>query len=1081
MPELSACPTAQELQQLAAGHLPAPRARELAEHLRQCPRCRAADATFCETGHTQAPDDHTSPPLPPTVTLPRKAAIRHDFLAPPQGPGEIGRLGGYRILKVLGGGGMGIVFLAEDLRLKRLVALKTMRPNVAESSAERQRFFREAQAAAAVKHDHVATIYQVGEEKGVPFLAMELLEGESLEERLKRQGRLPVAEVLRIGREIAEGLAAAHARGLIHRDVKPANVWLEGPSGRVKLLDFGLARPAADDLHLTQTGMVVGTPAYMAPEQARGEVVDERCDLFSLGVVLYRLATGALPFKGKDTLSFFAALATQQPPPARRINAAVPPALSALIERLLAKERERRPASAREVAQALHDIAQTAPAAPPRCRRLVVAAALALLAGLAALIVVIIRDRQGREVARIEVPEGGSVEVKDGDSKKDPGQAKLPLADRARPFVLVRKDGKREEFKHVTGALAVLADGDAIEVHANGPLALPRIVVVNKTLILRAGQGYRPRLTAAVPPGTDAPWIVVDGGGLRLEGCDLQGPPGVLAFLFTGQRPGTGPWELRSCRFYGGGGGMAMLIHYTGPRLHIEDCLMIPAIWRTFVELGGDKTDLELTNNVLWGLAKSYIQVSQPGDFALRLHHNTFCGSGGPQAVILLPEPQKGSRPIQVEAAGNIFPASSWPLALPAGKKYPAAVLKESATWQGRSNIYSRPALGLGDDELAWKDLAGWNQFWGKPEEDSRLEWPLFRHQALERLPPAKALPIMQATAAALLQPLGEKAAGVGPDWKLLGPGEAYVRALRAARGDKALPPERLRPEAPPGGPFVLVRAGKEERGFIRLQEAFDSARSGDEIEIRTDGPFPGAGIVGADRELHLTVRAAPGYRPVLSSELRYDAPKGDLRLEGLTFEECHFTGHLRHLAVHNCAFHSTRAAWNMGYSVHDPGRPVEFRNCIANWQLGCTFPKGGTLAVENCLTQSLAPPGGGAVQLRRSLVWSPARFAPLFHLPPPKQRTAVQAEGTLFVSGGLLFLGADHGKWQGRHNVYSLLQYSRESFRLAAWQKEVGSDADAQEVPLALVDPALWQLLPGQPRTAAGRAYGADVSRVGR
>src|SRR5262249_27717391 len=154
------------------------------------------------------------------------------------------------------------------------------------------RFLREARAVAALKHHHIVTIYQVGEDRGVPFLAMEFLEGEPLDARLQRETRLAVPEVLRIGREIAEGLAAAHERGLIHRGIKPANVWLEGEKGVAKLLDFGLARSAGDGTQLTTAGAIVGTPAYMAPEQATGGGVDARCDLFSLGCVLYRLCTG---------------------------------------------------------------------------------------------------------------------------------------------------------------------------------------------------------------------------------------------------------------------------------------------------------------------------------------------------------------------------------------------------------------------------------------------------------------------------------------------------------------------------------------------------------------------------------------------------------------------------------------------------------------------------------------------------------------------------------------------------------------------------------------------------------------------
>ncbi len=279
-----------------------------------------------------------------------------DFLAPAERPNELGRLGPYRILEVLGAGGMGVVFRALDPQLQRPVALKAMRPALAASASAKKRFLREARATAAIKHDHIVAIYQVGEDRGAPFLAMEFLEGEPLDRRLAREGKLPVAEVLRIGREMADGLAAAHERGLIHRDIKPANVWLEGKRGRVKILDFGLARLTADQTNLTQQGAIVGTPAYMAPEQAAGCEVDARCDLFSLGCVLYRLAGGAPPFKGGDAMSILASLALDTPRPLRERNADVPPALEALIASLLAKEPAGRPASAQAVAEAIEAI-----------------------------------------------------------------------------------------------------------------------------------------------------------------------------------------------------------------------------------------------------------------------------------------------------------------------------------------------------------------------------------------------------------------------------------------------------------------------------------------------------------------------------------------------------------------------------------------------------------------------------------------------------------------------------------------------------------------------------------------------------
>jgi serine/threonine protein kinase len=301
------------------------------------------------------------------------AARLGDILAPPQAADEVGRLGNYRILKELGAGGMGMVFLAEDPQLRRLVALKVMAPALATEESARQRFLREARATAALRHDHVVTIYQVAEDRGVPFLAMEFLAGESLEARLQREGRLPLAEALRLGREIAAGLDAAHEQGLIHRDVKPGNVFLESvgrrPASaarqsatdhgtrttdcRVKLLDFGLAHFESGDVRLTQSGVVVGTPHYMSPEQAGGEQVDHRGDLFSLGCVLYRMTAGKLPFEGANLRSTLKAVMFEPPPPLATLAPDVPPALAALIERLLAKEPGDRPQSAAEVVEAL--------------------------------------------------------------------------------------------------------------------------------------------------------------------------------------------------------------------------------------------------------------------------------------------------------------------------------------------------------------------------------------------------------------------------------------------------------------------------------------------------------------------------------------------------------------------------------------------------------------------------------------------------------------------------------------------------------------------------------------------------------
>ncbi len=265
-------------------------------------------------------------------------------------------IGGFKPLSILGEGGMGAVYLAEDSQLGRRVAIKVMKKELAADPDARHRFLREARAMATIEHDNIMIIHAVGEDHGTPFLVMPVLKGETLDDRLCRENRLPVAESCRIGREIAAGLAAAHSHGLIHRDIKPSNIWLEGSQGRVRILDFGLARPASDDQKVTQSGAVLGTPAYMAPEQAAGTEATLRSDLFSLGAVLYRITTGQQPFAGPNILATLNNLANRIPESPAKLNSEIPAELSTLIDRLMAKAPERRAESADAVVQSLQSI-----------------------------------------------------------------------------------------------------------------------------------------------------------------------------------------------------------------------------------------------------------------------------------------------------------------------------------------------------------------------------------------------------------------------------------------------------------------------------------------------------------------------------------------------------------------------------------------------------------------------------------------------------------------------------------------------------------------------------------------------------
>lgn len=276
-------------------------------------------------------------------------AMAKQLLDSPSHPEMLGRIGRYEVERLLGAGGMGIVFKAFDTELSRPVAIKLLAPHLAASGAGRKRFSREAKAAAAIVHEHVVPIYNVETEHEKPYMVMHFVAGESLQSRLDREGPLEICEILRIARQIAAGLAAAHAQGLVHRDIKPSNVLLEKGIERALLTDFGLAR-AADDASLTRTGFHPGTPQYMSPEQARGDGMDARSDLFSLGSVLYVMCTGRAPFRAESSLGILRKITDTEATPIREINPAIPEWLESLVEKLMAKRIEDRFQSAAEVA-----------------------------------------------------------------------------------------------------------------------------------------------------------------------------------------------------------------------------------------------------------------------------------------------------------------------------------------------------------------------------------------------------------------------------------------------------------------------------------------------------------------------------------------------------------------------------------------------------------------------------------------------------------------------------------------------------------------------------------------------------------
>jgi serine/threonine-protein kinase len=372
---MDTCPSAEVLKQLLANKLPGPVVQTVYDHVGACAACqsvleelsedtalrqwRRADAGLpalsgADTGpclgqlleRARTPVGWTTGPEErPPASSPQAPA----FLAPPRREGDLGALGPYPIEAELGRGGMGIVLRGYDEGLQRTVALKVLKPELAEERA-RARFVREARAAARVRHDHVVSVHAVASPPdGPPYLVMEHLAGPTLAGLIRARQRLEPRQAAVLAAQVADGLAAAHAAGLIHRDIKPANVILDAVTGRAKITDFGLARSVAQPSDLTQEGALAGTPAYMSPEQARGsDTLDPRTDVYSLGVTLYEALTGEVPFRGAPHMVLRQVL-SDEPRMPRRLNDAVPRDLETVCLKAMAKEPHRRYASAADL------------------------------------------------------------------------------------------------------------------------------------------------------------------------------------------------------------------------------------------------------------------------------------------------------------------------------------------------------------------------------------------------------------------------------------------------------------------------------------------------------------------------------------------------------------------------------------------------------------------------------------------------------------------------------------------------------------------------------------------------------------
>ena len=532
--------------------------------------------TKIEPGEGEA---HRFSPSADTFSAIKDLGLR---LQPTPDQNVIGRMAHYDIIRCLGRGGMGTVFEAFDTKLFRPVAIKFMASSLAASEKARSRFLREARVAASINHPNVVTIHAVDEYDGRPYLVMEFVSGATLHDHMRKIGPLPLGDILRISRQIATGLRAAHEKGIVHRDIKPGNILLENGVQRVKIVDFGLAQVIFELSDITSLGQTLGTPRYMSPEQIEGSRVDERADLFSLGCVIYMMCVGHPPFSG-NSITVLHTILRDPHVPIRQVMPQIPQALSDLVDSLLCKTRERRIQTAALVEEAITDIARGGTPSdeylrvqlpvenksPATSRRILprIGAALALVAASAMLTWAIWGQRNSLEN---HSSESGQEELLQETTV--PAGTPIELADRGPITMTV--GGSQSDFSSLQAALLKVQSGDTLAVQGklpaddtlllNDPTRHSNLTIEWQTdaqfdysgsaaavITVESVQGVR--IHGAKIQAFNAHVLSVRGNcsGLVLENCRLeQAPesdPAVVVFWNTSRGTTSSPILLSHC------------------------------------------------------------------------------------------------------------------------------------------------------------------------------------------------------------------------------------------------------------------------------------------------------------------------------------------------------------------------------------------------------------------------------------------------------------------------------------------------------------------------------------------------------
>lgn len=784
------CPSDEELRSIASADPADAALEDLERHLEMCIACRARldQLTDNPAAWAQAAQGET----PPSSTRLREAmqklneetAVNPDLGQPPpprppwlqesSTPGMIGRLGSYEVMEEIARGGMGIVLKARDTGLDRIVAIKVLAPHLAGDAQARARFLREARAAAAVSHENVVTIHAVEDSQPAPFLVMEYVTGRTLARRLRTSGPLALPELLRIAYQTACGLAAAHRLGLVHRDIKPANIMLENSIEKVKLTDFGLSR-AVSDTGLTQPGMVLGTPEYIAPEQAGGRAVDQRADLFSLGCVCYEMCTGHSPFAADTPLAALRKVCDETPPSARIVSPNTPAWLSDLIEGLLQKDPSRRPGSAEELAKDLGDRLaslqqqELLPVDGPKLRPPIAVG-------------------EGRRITRRKwlVAAGGAAGVLGVAGGWHLLRGLYPTAP-SDPFLLRPASGASVGFESIADALRAARSGDVLELRVDGDIPIRPQDLGTRELTLRAADGHRPAIVATQagrPILSTRATLVLEGITFKQSISDSPAAPSAARDVPILVLSDSASIFVTHCRFELGaaatsdGKAPACIQLINLRRGVIQNCEIYSTsgggIQCLFLRShgrrdGGRPPEVSLVVRDSVGLVRHAAAIvgRTPVPVNLSCMRNSFAGE-----LFLRLSPQAERWSMHVFAERNVLDVQEVAASETRGERRP---LRETMHWQGDANLFStRDRFAGPPDNLA--ALADWVGYWAGAAQAARAA----ELDLAERMSPLIDRPEDLSPSLFRLDP-GSGAESVGADLDSVGPGSPYFSWLRSA------------------------------------------------------------------------------------------------------------------------------------------------------------------------------------------------------------------------------------------------------------------------------------------------------------